>query len=80
MLSLVVLFHYRMFPQVLIFYTNFADVLILTLQGGTTVTIVIGLAMHLLEVPGEVILVRHRFMLLLDGTLALLLIVPQKGP
>lgn len=57
-----------------------ADVLILTLQGGTTVTIVIGLAMHLLEVPGGVILVRRHYMLLLGGSLALLLTVPQKGP
>ena len=54
-------------------------VAILTLQGGISVTTVISLVMHLLEVLGGLILVHHLFMCHLDASLALQLIVHQKG-
>lgn len=58
-------------------------VVILTLQGGTIVTAVIGLAMHLhmhlLEVLGGLIPLLHRSMLLLDAILDLRLTALLKG-
>ena len=55
------------------------DVAILTLQGGTTVTAVIGLVLLVVQVLGGLILVLHHFMLLLDAFLAPRLPVLRKG-